>query len=129
MDSVHLSITIDCHSTEAYDFARDVRNLPLWAAGLTSSIHEENGMWVSESPMGRSVIEFADVNTFGVLDHIVTVESGERFYNPMRVIPLDDACEVVFTLRRSPTVSDSDFQRDRTAVEADLATLKQLLEA
>jgi hypothetical protein len=42
---------------------------------------------------------------------------------------MGDACEVVFTLRRQPSMTDDEFARDRAAVEADLASLKALLEA
>jgi hypothetical protein len=54
--------------------------------------------------------------------------SGEVGYNPMRVIADERACEVVFTLRRSPGMSDEDFRADAAAVAADLARLKQVLE-
>jgi hypothetical protein len=64
-----------------------------------------------------------------VLDHRVTLPSGEAFYNPMRVVPDGNGCEVVFTLRRQVGMSDDDFERDAAAVRADLATLKHVLES
>ena len=74
-------------------------------------------------------VVFAPPNAFGVLDHVVTLPSGESVYNPMRVIPDGDArCEVVFTLRRRAGVSDDDFDADARAVAADLETLRALLE-
>jgi|1186.fasta_scaffold792378_2 hypothetical protein len=72
---------------------------------------------------------FVARNEFGVLDHEVTLPSGDVIYNPMRVIPYGDACEVVFTLRRQPDMSNEDFERDAGLVQADLNRLKQLLEA
>jgi hypothetical protein len=63
-----------------------------------------------------------------VLDHTVTMPSGETFYNPMRVIPAAAGSEVVFTVRRGPTVSDEDFARDLGLVQADLERLKALVE-
>jgi hypothetical protein len=47
----------------------------------------------------------------------------------MRVIPDGDGCEVVFTLRRLPDVSDEDFERDAGLVQADLTRLKHVVEA
>jgi hypothetical protein len=47
----------------------------------------------------------------------------------MRVIAGDDGCEVVFSLRRLPGMSDEDFARDAGLVQADLTRLKQVLEA
>jgi hypothetical protein len=77
----------------------------------------------------RQVVTFAPRNEFGVLDHDVTLPSGETFYNPMRVTVDGTGCEVVFTLRRQPDMSDEDFERDAGAVLADLITLKGVLEA
>jgi hypothetical protein len=126
--STHLAIVIDCSADDAYAYASDPLNLPEWAAGLSTGIREENGVWVSDSPMGRIVVEFAQPNVLGVLDHVVTLASGERFYNPMRVIPDGAMCEVVFSLRRQATMDDAAFEADRAAVEADLRALKEILE-
>jgi hypothetical protein len=63
-----------------------------------------------------------------VLDHDVTLPTGETIHNPLRVIPDGDACEVVFTLRRRPGMSADDVDRDAEAVAKDLAALKELLE-
>ena len=63
-----------------------------------------------------------------ILDHEVTLPSGETVYNPMRVIADGDGCEVVFTLRRQPGMTEADFSRDADLVLADLGALKRLLE-
>ena len=47
----------------------------------------------------------------------------------MRVVADGQSCEVVFTVRRQPGMTDEEFDRDADAVRADLATLKRLLEA
>jgi Polyketide cyclase / dehydrase and lipid transport len=124
----HLSISIDRQASEVYDFVSNPANLPEWAAGLLSSIEEVDGQWVADSSMGRIVVRFAERNEYGVLDHDVTLPSGESVYNPMRVIADGSGCEVVFTLRRQPGTSDADFERDADAVSADLAVLKRVLE-
>lgn len=64
----------------------------------------------------------------GVLDHYVTLPSGEVVYNPLRVIADERGCDVVFTLRRRPGMTDEDFRADAGAVAADLTRLKQVLE-
>ena len=80
------------------------------------------------TPMGRVLISFVPENPYGVLDHSVTLPSGESTLNPMRVIPLDEQrSEVVFTLRRG-TMADEEFAADAEAVAEDLAELKQILE-
>jgi hypothetical protein len=67
-------------------------------------------------------------NQFGVLDHDVTVPTGETVHNPIRVIPNGDGSEIVFTLFRRAGVTAAEFDRDVRAVEKDLRTLKRLLE-
>lgn len=127
-NSRHVSTHIDRPAPEVYDYASDPTNLSEWAAGLGSSVERVDGQWIVESPMGRIVVGFAARNEFGVLDHDVTLPSGEIFYNPMRVTVDGTGCEVVFTVRRQPGVSDEDFERDANAVAADLMTLKRLME-
>lgn len=127
-ESRHLSTSIDRPVSEVYDYASDPANLPNWAAGLGGSIERVGGRWVADSPMGRVLIAFAERNEQGVLDHDVTLPSGETVHNPMRVIADGAGCEVVFTLRRRAGMSDEGFARDADAVAADLATLKRTLE-
>jgi hypothetical protein len=128
-ESRHVSTHIDRPAKDVYDFASAPSNLPRWAHGLGNSIAEIDGQWIAESsPLGRVVVAFAPENEFGVLDHDVTLPSGETVYNPVRVIADGTGCEVVFTLRRQPDMTDEDFQRDTDAVTRDLATLKQVME-
>lgn len=127
-DSRHVSTHIDRPAQEVYDYASNPFSLPDWAPGLASSVERVDGQWIVESPMGRVVVAFATRNEFGVLDHHVTLPSGETLYNPMRVIVDGAGCEVVFTVRRQAGMSDEDFERDANAVFADLVTLKRAME-
>ncbi|MGP3977974.1 SRPBCC family protein [Streptomyces sp. 8N114] len=129
-ESRHLSVRIDCPVDDVYAYASDPANVPSWAQGLGSSIEKIDAQWVAESSlMGRVVVTFAPRNELGVLDHDVTLPSGETIYNPVRVIADGTGSEVVFTLRRQPEMSDADFERDAGLVAADLARLKELLES
>jgi len=117
--SRHVSQWVDASSDVVYAYAADPDNLPRWAAGL------------ADPKLVGVDVEFAERNDFGVLDHVVTLPSGERFFNPMRVIPAgigERGCEVVFTLRRLEGVDDAEFDADAAAVAADLATLRALVE-
>lgn len=111
----HVSVSIDRPVPLVYGFAGDPANLPKWAAGL--------------SVLGQVEVKFAEKNDLGVLDHEVTLPTGERFHNPMRVVPNLGGSEVVFTLFRQPGMSDEDFLQDQQAVENDLRKLKSLLES
>jgi hypothetical protein len=127
-ESRHVSVHIDRPFADVYAYGSDPSHWPAWAPGLLSSLEQVDGQWVAESGMGRLVIEFTPPNPFGVLDHDVTLVTGERFHNPMRVLPDGEASEVVFTVRRQPEMTDAEFERDSGAVLADLQTLKRILE-
>lgn len=128
-ESAHLSTTIDRPPEEVYAYASDPRNLSNWAAGLADrEVQLRDGAWVVDSPMGRVTVEFAPANPFGVLDHDVTLPSGETVTNPMRVVPNGDGCDVVFTVHRRAGMSASEFAADTDAVAADLATLRDLMQ-
>lgn len=124
----NINTAINCPSDVAYKYIVNPQNLPQWARGLSGSIKEINGEWIAESPMGKVKIKFADKNQYGVADHDVTLESGVTFHNPMRVIPNDQGCEIIFTLFQLPGVSDEKFSVDAQWVQDDLDKLKSILE-
>ena len=127
--SRHLDIVIERPWRAVYEFASDPRNLPRWAAGLAGSeVQREVTQWSMNSPMGRVLVSFVPENEYGVMDHTVTLPTGESVLNPLRVLALEGSrCEVVFTLRRG-TMSESEFAEDAAAVAEDLATLKEICE-
>jgi hypothetical protein len=128
--SRHLGIHIDRTATDVYAYASDPANLPAWAHGLGGSIEKVADEWIADSsPLGRVKVAFVPRNDLGVLDHHVTLPSGQTVYNPVRVIADGRASEVVFTLRRQPGTTDAGFERDAGMVTADLARLKELLES
>lgn len=126
--SQHISVSINRPPDQVYEFASNTENLPGWAAGFGGSIKNVNGDWIAKSPMGRVKVKFAEKNKFGILDHDVTLPSGAKFYNPMRVFPNNDGSELIFTLYRRPDMSDQMFDEDAEAVKRDLEKLKTLLE-
>lgn len=127
--SRHVAVTIDRPVEVVYAYAANPANLPTWAAGLAgTSVEFRDGHWSTDSSLGRVSLEFVAANSFGVLDHDITLPSGETVYNPMRATRNGDGCEVVFTVRRRPEMTDDDFAADASAVAADLDTLPQVLE-
>ncbi|GAB3863402.1 SRPBCC family protein [Dactylosporangium cerinum] len=127
-ESRHVSTHIDRSAAEVYAYASDPRNLPAWAPGLLKSVEQVDGQWVADSDMGRILLDWAPDNPYGVLDHHVTVPSGQTFYNPMRVTADGDGSEVVFSVRRQPEMTDAEFDRDCAAVQADLDALRDILQ-
>ncbi len=128
LESKHLSIAIAAAPDDVYRFASDARNLPKWAAGLAGAIKKDGEHWSADSPMGRIRVEFAASNPHRVLDHVVVLPSGERVSNPMRIIPNENGCEVVFSLFKRRGVTDDAFESDARAVLRDLRELKRLME-
>lgn len=125
----HISVHIARPPAEVYDFASDPRNLPSWAAGLArSGVRRDGDEWIADAPFGTVRVRFVQRNSFGVMDHDVTLDSGVTIHNPMRVLPSGDGSEIVFTLTRQPGMSDEGFAKDRAAVENDLKALRDLLE-
>jgi hypothetical protein len=128
-ESLHLSTYVDRPAAEVYAYAGDPAHLPHWAAGLSGSVAQRDGRWFADSPMGEVEVRFAPENAYGVLDHDVTLPDGTTVVNPMRVLPDAGGCEVVFTLRRRPGMTEEEFATDAAAVRADLAALRALLES
>lgn len=129
MRSCHLSEVIQRSPAAVYAYASNPDNLPAWAAGLAmGEVTTEGPTLIVDSPMGRVSVRFAPTNDFGILDHDVTLPSGETVSNPVRVLPHPDGCEIVFTVRQRD-LSDTEFDRDIEAVAADLVRLRRLLEA
>lgn len=126
--SQHISVSINSPASRVYEFASNPENLPKWAAGLSGSIKQVNGEWLADSPMGPVKITFAPQNSFGVLDHNVTLSSGEIFDNPMRVFANSTGSEVIFTLYQRPGMSDVQMFDDAKLIKKDLDTLRRLLE-
>ena len=128
-ESRHVSEWIARPAADVYEYASNPANLPNWAPGLGRSVENVDGQWFVETESGRVGVAFAERNEFGVLDHDVTLPSGEVISNPMRVVPHGGGSEVVFSVRRLPDMSDEEFARDAGLVQADLTRLKHVLEA
>lgn len=129
MRSHHVSRVIAAEPDAVYDFASDVENLPLWAAGLAQSeVVRDGDTLVVESPMGRVQVRFVEKNAFRILDHDVTLPSGTVVTNPVRVLAHPDGAEIVFTVRQIE-LDDAGFERDIAAVAADLDRLADLIES
>jgi hypothetical protein len=125
--SREVTVPIARPAGEVSAYARDERNLPAWAAGLAAGVERVGDRWFTDSPMGRVEVRFTSAEP-GVLDHDVVLPTGETVTNPLRVRPAGDGSEVVFTLLRRPGMTDTEFEDDAAAVQADLDRLRMLLE-
>lgn len=123
---VHRSI--DRPWRDVYAFAAAPENMPLWASGLASGLERDGDDWLAHGVLGTVKVSFVPHNEFGVIDHTVTIESGLRVYNALRIVPNDTGCEIIFTLLRLPGMTDQQFEADAAHVARDLETLKILME-
>jgi len=124
----YLTVSIDRAPDEVYGFVGDPRNLPKWAAGLGAEIRPAGDHWEVVTADGRVGLRFAPRNDFGVADHWVTLADDREVYVPMRVMPNGIGSEVMLGLFRQPDMDDAAFERDAGLMQADLRTLKALLE-
>jgi len=124
-----LSIAIEAPFDAAYAFVHRPENFPRWAAGLSTTLSHTDRGWVAGTPEGEAVVEFSPPNPYGVLDHHVRLPGRPAIYIPLRMIRNGDGVEVSLTLLRLPGMTDEVFAADASAVRADLAALKRLLES
>lgn len=129
MKAQTIAVSIAASPERIYRFAGDPRNLPRWVPSFCHAVEFSDGQWFVTSPVGRVAFAFAQDNAFGVLDHTLTLPSGERLTNPMRVVPNGTGGELLFTLIQREGMSDAQFAQDAALVLSDLQTLRRLLEA
>ena len=129
LDVRNVSESIRHSRSNVYAFVANGENIPRWAAGLGSDVQRADGDWIVRGgPLGEVRVRFAPRNDLGVLDHDVTLPTGEIVHNPLRVIPNGSGSTIIFTLLRRAGVSNQQFDDDSQAVQKDLSTLKGLLE-
>lgn len=125
----NISISIERGLDEVYEFTSRPENFPRWATGLATALEPEGGHWVAHSPDGPIEVRFTPRNEYGVLDHRLTMPNGIEVYVPMRVVANGSGSEVIFTLFRTPGMSDEILARDIEWVTTDLGRLKTLVES
>jgi hypothetical protein len=126
MKSRTLSISIKRPAAQVYAFASNPDNLPRWIS--SARVKKSGDAWIMETPTGPIRIRVVAKNEFGVLDHVATLPDGQEILNPIRVVPNSTGSEVVFTLFQTAEMSDQRFAEDTASVEADLRSLKSVLE-
>ncbi|KQY22593.1 MULTISPECIES: hypothetical protein [Rhizobium/Agrobacterium group] len=129
MDAKIIHITIERQWRDVYAFAAKPENMPLWASGLAAGLEPDGEDWVAHGALGNARIRFTPLNDFGVLDHLVTLETGVQVHNALRVVANGSGAEVMFTLLRQPAMSKEQFDDDAAWVKKDLTALKERLEA
>ena len=128
LNSRTITCSINKPPATVFEFASNPENLPKWVLSFCMSVRKSGDEWQMETPTGWVGIRFVAVNDYGVLNHVVTLPDGQSILNPVRVVANDIGSEVMFTLFQLPSMSDEQFSKDAGMVEADLQTLKAVLE-
>jgi hypothetical protein len=124
----NISISINRSANEVYRFASNPENFPKWVAFVKSVSNQGKDIWLGKSDLGDIKIKWTPANDFGIIDHQVTLPTGETVNNPMRVISNNKGCEFIFTLFRMPNRTEKQFTEDAEAVTKDLQKLKEIME-
>lgn len=123
----HISITINKPAGKVYQFASNAENFSKWVA-FVKTMTSRGDVLEATTDIGDIKIKWPPQNEFGIIDHTVTLVTGETVTNPMRVVANGDGCEFMFTLFRMPGRTNKEFEDDAEAVKADLKKLKEIIE-
>jgi carbon monoxide dehydrogenase subunit G len=124
---VHISILAAPKSVVA--FLTDMENWKTWAPWVRSVTRQSDGSWSLDTTDGAMTVQFVEPNSFGILDHRVTLASGMTMHNAMRVVPNGSGSELEMVVMQSPEMSTEQFDQDLQAVTDDFARLKTAAEA
>jgi carbon monoxide dehydrogenase subunit G len=124
---VHISILAAPKSVVA--FLTDMENWKTWAPWVRSVTRQSDGSWSLDTTDGAMTVQFVEPNSFGILDHCVTLASGMTVHNAMRVVPNGSGSELEMLVMQSPEMSTEQFDQDLQAVTDDFARLKTAAEA
>lgn len=106
-----------------------MQNWKTWAPWVRSVSRISEGNWSLDTTDGAMTVRFVEPNSFGILDHRVTLASGVTVFNAMRVVPNGSGSELEMMVIQSPDMSSEQFEQDVQAVTNDFARLKTAAEA
>ena len=124
---IHVSIL--ARPEQVVGFLADVNNWRSWAPWIRTVGKSSARDWTLETDAGTMKMRFVEANSLGVLDHTVTLASGVRVDNSMRVLANGSGSELLMVVLQKPPASSDEFDRDVQAVRDDFARIKKVLEA
>lgn len=124
------SIPIERPLKDVYAYLSDPGSFPDWAP-VHDGKFEPIGPyeWKAELSFGTRYVRFTEPNASGILDFSERAEGGEAIVNPMWVVANGDGCQLIFTFFQRPSMDEAEFASATEWIEADLWSLKSMLEA
>ena len=86
-----------------------------------------DGSWTFSTPHGNANLKFKQNRKLGILDHLF-VDAESTWEVPMRVVPSGEESEVIVTLVKPDSLSDSQFDERMNEIEVIFSNLKNLIE-
>ncbi len=129
--SVTKHVTIDRPVPEVHAFLADAANWPRWAVSSVLAVEPagEPGWWKMSTPDGPAEFRiYADAAT-GILDHDFRDETGEVARVPARVVANERGADFLITITQPAGLPDDAFEGLLGSLDAELATLKNVLES
>lgn len=124
---VHVSILAP--PQQVFYFLADVNHWKTWAPWVRAVTKSSTRDWTLDTDGGTMHVRFVEPNSLGVLDHTVTLASGVRIYNAMRVSANGSGSELMMVVLQTPPATGEQFEQDVHAVRDDFARIKRVLEA
>lgn len=124
---VHVSILAT--PKQLFDFLADVNNWKTWAPWVRAVAKSSARDWTVDTDGGPMRLRFVEANGLGVLDHTVTLASGVRIYNAMRISPNASGSELSMVVLQTPPATSTQFEQDVQAVRDDFGRIKRVVEA
>lgn len=124
------TVRISCDAADAFAFLSDLANWPRWAIINVKSTRrsDDPDWWDMVTPRGAARIRMRADAHHGILDHDF-VDPQASWTVPARVVANGGGAEFMITFFQPPGFTDDFFDSQIKLVDAELAKLKELLEA
>ncbi len=126
-----ISLAINRPCAEVYAFLSNPANLTRWTGGMLEAPPRQvsEHVWQTAYEGAEVRLEFAPINTLGVVDLAVTGRGNADRVFWARVFPNGEGTELCCTILQGADESDVEFQSNFEWLRADLLVFKSFVEA
>ena len=73
-----ISISINKPADKVFEYASKPDNFPIWVEFIQSIRKETENLWLAETASGNIKIQFVPKNEFGIIDHLVILQTIQQ---------------------------------------------------